>query len=397
MSFVDEINKYDLDQLKHSIYATDESDVERVLKKNRFSVNDFPVLISSAAKSYIETMAALSKKITLLRFGKTVKLYAPVYISNECVNACKYCGFNIANKIERVTLSRDEVLMEAEVLYNLGFRHILLVSGEAKDKVPVEFIAEIAEELSKKFAAVSIEVYPVDTEEYRLLVKSGVTGIAVYQETYDRELYSQLHKGPKADYNYRLKTPERAGEAGFREIGVGALIGLTDFRVDMTCVAMHAAWLMKKYWKTQLSVSFPRLRNAQGGFQPAVDVSDRDLAQLVFALRMVLPDADLVLSTRENPEFRNGMAGIGITRMSAGSRTNPGGYLKAESSLEQFEVADKRPPVEIAEMLISRDLEPVWKDFDPFFIARSLSENGFVGRLSEHFEGKAKRTKTPEA
>lgn len=369
MSFVDEINKIDLELLKHSIYSAEEVDVERVLNKNRYSINDFPVLISPVAKPYIETMASLSKKITLLRFGKTVKLYAPVYISNECVNSCKYCGFNTANRVERITLNRDEVLEEADVLYNLGFRHILLVSGEAKDKVSVEFIAEIAEVLSKKFAAISIEVYPVNTEEYRLLLKSGVTGIAVYQETYDRELYSQLHKGPKADYDYRLKTPERAAEAGFRELGIGALIGLSDFRVDMTCVAMHAAWLMKKYWKSQLSISFPRLRNAQGGFQPAVAVRDRELAQLVFALRMVLPDADLVLSTRENPEFRNGMAGIGITRMSAGSRTNPGGYLKADSSLEQFEVADKRLPSEIAEMLTNRDLEPVWKDFDPFFIA----------------------------
>ena len=369
MSFVDEMNKIDLEQLNQSIYFAEEVDVERVLNKNRYSINDFPVLISPAAKPYIETMAALSKKITLLRFGKTVKLYAPVYISNECVNSCKYCGFNTANRIERITLNRDEVLEEADVLYNLGFRHILLVSGEAKDKVPVDFIAEIAEVLSKKFAAISIEVYPVNTEEYRLLLKSGVTGIAVYQETYNRELYSQLHKGPKADFDFRLKTPERAGEAGFRELGIGALIGLSDFRVDMTCVAMHAAWLMKKYWKSQISISFPRLRNAQGGFQPAVAVRDRELAQLVFALRMVLPDADLVLSTRENPEFRNEMAGIGVTRMSAGSRTNPGGYLKADSSLEQFEVADKRPPAEIAEMLTNRDLEPVWKDFDPFFIA----------------------------
>jgi len=369
MSFVEEINSIDLEQLKHTIYSAEEANIERILIKNSFSISDFPYLISLAAKPYIEAMARHSKRITLLRFGKTVKLYAPVYISNECVNSCKYCGFNTANKIDRITLKRDEVLAEADVLYNLGFRHILLVSGESKDKVPIEFIAEIADVLSKKFAAISIEIYPVSTDEYRMLVKSGVTGIAVYQETYDRELYKQLHKGPKADYDFRLKTPERAGAAGFRELGIGALIGLTDYRVDMTCVAIHASWLMKKYWKSQLSISFPRLRNAQGGFQPAIEVSDKDLAQLVFALRMVLPDADLVLSTRENPAFRNGMAGLGITRMSAGSKTNPGGYLKAETSLEQFEVADKRAPSEIAEMLINRDLEPVWKDFDPFFIA----------------------------
>ncbi len=369
MSFVDEVNKIDPDHIKECIYSVSDDEVRQVLFKNRFNVNDFHVLISPAASAHIEALAALSKKITLLRFGKTVKLYAPVYISNECVNACSYCGFNINNKIERITLSKDEVLAETEVLYKQGFRHVLLVSGESREKVPVELIAEITKILSKKFAAVSVEVYPMNIQEYEFLSKSGVTGIAVYQETYNRELYAEFHKGPKADFDYRLKTPERTGEAGFREIGIGALIGLSDFRSDMTFVAMHAAYLMKKYWKSQLSISFPRLRRAEGGFAPVHIVSDRELAQVVFALRIVLPDADLVLSTRENPEFRNGMAGIGITRMSAGSKTNPGGYLKAESSLEQFEVADKRLPSEIAEMLISRDLEPVWKDFDPFFIA----------------------------
>ncbi len=368
MTFLDEINKIDLKRIKAKIYDAEEADVERVLEKDTFSINDFPVLISPAASGYIEKMAALSKKITLLRFGKTVKLYAPVYISNECVNACSYCGFNINNQIERVTLTLEEVLSEADVLYNLGFRHILLVSGEEKNKVPVKFIAEIAEILSRKFAAVSIEVYPMDTADYDFLLKSGVTGIAVYQETYNREIYKNLHKGPKADFDYRLKTPERAGKAGFREIGLGALLGLSDFRVDMTCVAMHAVWLMKKYWRSQFSISFPRFRNAVGNFKPEVTVSDRALAQLVFALRMIIPDADLVLSTREAPEFRDGMAGIGITRMSAGSKTNPGGYLHPESSLEQFEVADKRLPSEVAEMLVKRDLEPVWKDFDPSFI-----------------------------
>ncbi len=368
MTFVDEINKMDLKLIKDSIYDAEEADVKRVLEKDHFSIKDFPALISPAASVYIERMAALSKKITLLRFGKTVKLYAPVYISNECVNACSYCGFNINNQIERVTLSKNEVIREAEALYELGFRHILLVSGEAKNKVPVNFIAEIAAILSIKFAAVSIEVYPMDAEDYDLLLKSGVTGIAVYQETYNRDVYKNLHKGPKADFDYRLVTPERAGTSRFREIGIGALLGLSDFRVDMTCVAMHALWLMKKFWRSQFSISFPRFRNALGSFKPEVIVSDRDLAQLIFALRMVLPDVDLVLSTREAPEFRNGMAGIGITRMSAGSRTNPGGYLNPESSLEQFEVADKRLPAEVAEMLIQRDLEPVWKDFDPSFM-----------------------------
>lgn len=369
MSFLNELKKIDLAQLKNKIAAVTDRDVQNTLIKNRFHINDFPVLISAAASPYLEDLAARSQNTTMLRFGKTIKLYAPIYISNECVNACRYCGFNINNKIERISLTQEEVLKEADILYQQGFRHILLVSGESRKSVPVEFIAEISKILSRKFAAISIEVYPMDLPEYRLLTESGVTGIAVYQETYDRPVYKSLHKGPKADYDYRLQTPERAGRAGFREIGIGALIGLTDFRSDLTCVALHAAFLMKSFWKSQISISFPRLRKAQGGFNPNVQVSDRELAQVIFALRMVLPDADLVLSTREQPDFRNGMAGIGITRMSAGSRTNPGGYQKPESSLEQFEVADQRPAGEIAAMIFQKGLEPVWKDFDPSFLA----------------------------
>jgi len=369
MSFLDKIEKISLPRLKASIYRTTDADVQKVLAKKHVDINDFPTLISPAASPYMETLAACSRNTTMLRFGKTIKLYAPIYISNECVNACLYCGFNKNNKIARISLTREEVMDEAEILYQHGFRHILLVSGESRRSVPVEFIADISKQLAKKFAAISIEVYPMNTDEYCFLAQNGVTGIAVYQETYDRGVYKTLHEGPKADFNYRLLTPERAGEAGFREIGIGALMGLTDFRTDLTCVVLHAAFLMKKFWRSQLSVSFPRLRYAEGGFVPKIDVNDRQLAQVIFALRMVLPDADLVLSTREQSGFRNGMAGIGITRMSAGSRTNPGGYQKPESSLEQFEVADTRTPCEIAAMISHKGLEPVWKDFDPSFLA----------------------------
>jgi 2-iminoacetate synthase len=208
----------------------------------------------------------------------------------------------------------------------------------------------------------------MDTGDYKKLARSGVTGIAVYQETYDRKIYKTLHKGPKADFDYRLQTCERAGEAGFRELGIGALLGLTDFRTDMALVAMHANYLMKKFWKSQIAISFPRLRNAVGSFKPSTKVSDRQLAQVIFALRIVLPDADLILSTREAPAFRNGMAGIGITRMSAGSKTQPGGYVVSKDSLEQFEVADTRTPAQVAAMITDKGFEPVWKDFDSSFL-----------------------------
>jgi 2-iminoacetate synthase len=342
--------------------------VSDILKKNHFSIKDLSSLISPSASCFLEMMASLSQKITFQRFGKTVKLYTPLYISNECVNECSYCGFSAVNKIERRTLTKKEILKEAEFLYVQGFRHILLVSGEDSSKVPVEFLGDVAGELVKKFSAVSIEVYPMDISDYRMLASLGVTGIALYQETYNREIYQTIHKGPKSDFNYRLSTLERAGEAGFREIGIGILIGLSDFRTDMFCLALHADYLINKFWKSGISVSFPRLRSAAGGFKPYVTVSDRELAQAVFALRMVMPDADLVLSTRENPEFRDGMAGIGITRMSAGSKTNPGGYTVSNKSLEQFEIADERTPEIIASMLKGKNLDPVWKDFDRSFL-----------------------------
>jgi 2-iminoacetate synthase len=261
------------------------------------------------------------------------------------------------------------VLAEAEVLHRQGFRHLLLVSGEHRTRVPVEFIADIARALRDRFAALAIEVYPMETAEYRLLAENGITGIAVYQETYDRARYSDLHQGPKADFSYRLATPERAARACLREIGIGALLGLSDHRLDLALLARHAAYLMKTYWKANISISFPRIRKAAGGFTPLETITDRQLAQAVFALRMILPDAELVLSTRENRAFRDGMAGLGITRMSAGSRTNPGGYSIADDALEQFTIDDRRSASEVAAMLAHKGLEPVWKDFDRFFLS----------------------------
>lgn len=368
MSFINYLEKIDFTKVEESIYNVTEEEVRSTLEKKSFAVADFPILVSPAAETFLEKMAVMARRITLLRFGRTMKLYAPLYISNECINACAYCGFNTNNKIERTTLTLEQVLKEADALYDQGFRHILLVTGEDKKKVPVSYIAEIAEALSKKFAAISIEVYPMDKEDYENLAKSGVCGIAVYQETYDRKIYKTLHKGPKADFDYRLRAPESAAMTGFREIGIGALMGLTDFRIDMTCVALHAGYFMKKFWKSQVAISFPRLRKAEGDFLPPFIISDKELAQTIFALRIILPDADLVLSTRENQRFRNGMAGIGITRMSAGSKTQPGGYSISHDALEQFEVADTRSPAEVANMLDKKGFEPVWKDFDRSFL-----------------------------
>ena len=293
-----------------------------------------------------------------------MNLYAPLYISNACVNACVYCGFNITHNIHRHTLSLDEIREECKALHDLSMRHILLVSGESQKDVPVSLFETIGRELSQLFASVSIEVYPMQTDEYLRLAQAGIVGIALYQETYLRDVYKSLHKGPKADYDYRLDSLERAAQAGFRELGMGVLLGLADFRLDATLLAHHAHYLMKKYWRSRISLSFPRIREAEGHFKPFIEVTDHQLAQIIFAFRLVFPDADLVLSTREPAKFRDGMAALGITRMSAGSKTNPGGYTH-DDELKQFEISDDRSPDEIAEMLKAQDLEPVWKDFDP--------------------------------
>ncbi len=368
MGFSEVYKKIDQTKIKDVIYSAKDRDVERILKKTRWSVDDFPYLVSPAAEKYLERMAAISRKITLLRFGKTIKLYAPLYVSNSCVNACKYCGFNVNNKFPRITLKMGEVLREADEIFSHGIGHILLVSGEDRRAVPVEYFEEVVKRLREKFYAVSIEVYPMDTKEYERLAKAGVSGIAVYQETYNFERYKELHKGPKADFFYRLETPERAARAGFRELGLGALFGLSDFRVDLTMVAIHARYLMKHYWKSQVAISFPRLREAEGHFRPYEIVSDRQLAQVIFALRMVLNDVEIVLSTRENPKFRDGMLGLGITRISAGSKTNPGGYSVHTDALKQFEIADDRSVEEIIGVIEGKGLEPVLKDFDKSFL-----------------------------
>lgn len=364
MSFRDSLDSLDLKAIALRIAAVTEQDVRQVLSQKNLTVHDFPVLVSPAASAFLESMAQKAKRITRLRFGKVMNLYAPLYISNACVNACAYCGFNINHHIDRNTLTLDEVWKEAQAIYDQNMRHLLLVSGESRQHVPVSIFAAIGERLSKQFASISIEVYPMETHEYRQLSAAGIVGIAVYQETYLRDVYAPLHQGPKANFDYRLETLERAAEAGFRELGLGALLGLADFRLETSLLAMHAHYLMKKFWRSRISISFPRIREAEGHFKPRLPVTDRDLAQIIFAFRLIFPDADLVLSTREAANFRNGMAELGITRMSAGSKTNPGGYSNENQTLKQFEVSDDRTPDEIAEMLKSHCLEPVWKDFD---------------------------------
>lgn len=357
-----------LERYRALALGADSARVERALGAQNVGLEDFLALISPAASDYLEPLAARAMRITRERFGRAVTLYVPLYVSNVCTNRCVYCGFNRDNKINRVTLSEEEVFAEAELLYKEGFRHLLLVSGEAPGAVPAAQMTELARKLHKLFPSISVEIYPMTTDEYRDLVEAGVEGLTVYQETYNREVYERVHPGgKKADYLWRLATPERGGEAGLRRVGIGSLLGLTPWRDEAVALALHADWLQRKFWRTNVSISFPRLREAAGGFEPDHPINDADLVQLACAFRLFLPDVGLVLSTRENAAFRDGLVPICITMMSAGSRTEPGGYTKPGEAEKQFSIADERSPEEVARMLDAKGLEPVWKDWDRAF------------------------------
>lgn len=338
---------------------------------------DIAILVSPAAAELLEPMAQLAKIVTVRRFGKTIQIYAPLYISNHCSNSCLYCGFNVHNRINRRTSSREEVLSEARLLKNKNISQLLLVSGECPAEVSVELLEDIARDLKGLFPSLSIEIYPLDTPDYARLYRAGIDGLAIYQETYDQNLYSTVHPaGPKRDYQYRLGAPERGAAAGFRQIGIGSLLGLNDWRVESYYLMHHAAYLMKHHWKSQVSISFPRLRPAAGGYSPAFPVSDRELVQMILSFRLMLPDAGLVLSTREPAELRDHLIGLGITKMSAGSKTAPGGYLdKLDNNLDeqgqaaegQFNVFDDRPVEAVAQSIRQKGYDTVWKDWDKGF------------------------------
>ena len=342
-------------------------DVERALSAVKPDLEDFKALISPAAKAYLETMATKSKLITKKRFGNTMQMYAPMYLSNECQNICTYCGFSLTNKIPRRTLTDAEILKEAEFLKKKGYQHILLVTGEANRTVGIDYLSNAVRLLTPHFANISIEVQPLDLEEYELLVDDGLYATLVYQETYHRETYKIHHpKGKKSNFDYRLETPDRLGKAGIHKIGIGALFGLEDWRADSFFTALHLKYLQKTYWKTKYSISFPRLRPFSGGLEPKVEMTDPDLLQLICAYRILDEDVELSISTREQEKFRDHIAHLGITSMSAESKTNPGGYVVEPQSLEQFEISDERSTETIATMLRKNGIEPVWKDWEKF-------------------------------
>ncbi|MED5381373.1 MAG: 2-iminoacetate synthase ThiH [Verrucomicrobiota bacterium] len=363
------------------------AEASAALAKRDLGLTDLAALLSPAAAGQLESLARRAHQLTQQRFGRVIRLFAPLYLSNECINNCRYCGFSRDTPILRVTLSVDEVVREARALAGHGFRNILLVAGEHPKFVSSGYLTDCVKALRDAVPSISLEVGPMETDEYRPLAQAGAEGLVVYQETYERDIYAEMHtSGPKRNFDWRLETPERAHAAGFRRLGIGALYGLGDWRRETLCLAAHAQYLLRHCWKSQLTLSLPRLRPCAGEFEPLTEFDDRALVQTICALRLFLPDVGIVLSTREPARLRDRLIPLGVTMMSAGSHTEPGGYTGAghenlhytkrgriqelaEDASEwaatgQFDIADEREPNAVASTLTRLGYEPVWKDWD---------------------------------
>ena len=366
--FSDELLNYNWDETTEAIAAKTAADVERALAKTRLDVDDFMALISPAAAPYLEQMAARSRRFTQERFGRTVSLFIPLYLTNSCTNSCVYCGFHVANKMARTILTPEEMVREYEAIKALGpFENLLLVTGENPAKAGVPYLSRALDLAKPYFSNLKIEVMPLETEDYRELTRHGMNGVICFQETYHRENYRLYHpRGMKSNFEWRVNGFDRMGQAGVHSIGMGVLSGLEkEWRTDLTMMAPHLRYLQKHDWRTKYSANFPRMCPAEnGGFQPNCIMPARELAQLTFAMRLFDHDVDISYSTRERAGFRDHMATLGVTTMSAASRTEPGGYATHPQALEQFEVSDPRSAEEVAPALRRMGVEPVWKDWD---------------------------------
>lgn len=368
--FSEEIRKIDWDETTAKIMAKTDADVVRALNKTHCNVDDFMAMISPAGVKYLEPMARLSRRYTREKFGNTINMFIPIYITNSCSNSCVYCGFHVQNKIKRIVLTEDEIVREYKAIKELGpFDNLLVLTGENPKVAGVDYIGRALDLAKPYFNNLQIEVMPLAAEDYAELRNHGLNGVICFQETYHEANYKKYHpRGMKSNYEWRVNGFDRMGMAGVEKIGMGALIGLEDWRTDVTMLAYHLRYLEKTYWRTQYSVNFPRMRPSEnGGFQPNVVMSDRELAQVTFAMRIFDHDVDISYSTRETPEMRNNMATLGVTTMSAESHTDPGGYACYPQALEQFHVADARTTAQVVADLKKIGVQPVWKNWDRSF------------------------------
>jgi 2-iminoacetate synthase len=383
MKFSEALSSIPVEKLADYCEKATSRNVERVISKGKAeTLEDFAALISPAAAPYLENMARLSQEITQRNFGRTIHMFAPLYLSNECVNSCKYCGFSRHNQIPRVTIPISQAVHETEMLARQGYRSLLLVAGEHPKHVSNGYMTDIIKACLPIMPGIAIEIGPTTVENYAEMVESGCEGLIVYQESYHQPTYADMHPaGPKRNFAFRVDTPERAYEAGIRRLGMSPLYGLYHWRYEAIALAAHVRHLQKTCWRAELSIGLPRMRPATGGFAPKLGniMSDRQTVQLLCAFRMSFPRADITATTRERAAVRDGMVSIGVTHMSAGSSTEPGGYSlydettwrsKAAQPGEQFDIADDRSPREMEAMIRSKGYEVVWKDFDKSFVER---------------------------
>ncbi|QBF84716.1 2-iminoacetate synthase ThiH [Shewanella maritima] len=365
MNFSDVFRSIEPDKLKLELYSKTERDVRKALVNPQGNIDALIALLSPAATPFIEQMAQLSASLTRQRFGANLALYLPLYVSNLCANECDYCGFTMSNKIKRKTLNQTELQQEIDIIKAKGFDHVLLVSGEHETKVGIDYFEAIFAQVKSAFSHVAIEVQPLKQDEYARLNDHGLDAVMIYQETYQQRTYARHHtRGKKQDFSYRLDTPDRIARAGVDKIGLGVLLGLDDWRLDALLMGHHLAYLEQKYWRTKYSISLPRLRPCTGGITPKSEISDLGLVQLICAFRLFNQQLEISLSTRETPELRDNLLGLGVTNLSAESSTEPGGYANPQSQLDQFEISDDRSTQEIVQVMKAKGFQPVWKDWE---------------------------------
>jgi len=364
VTFYDIKQKYN--KLNFKKYTTNVSDkmIKDSLQKENLDDMDFLNILSPKALNYIEEIALKAHEISVKHFGKAILLYAPLYVSNFCINNCVYCSFSTANKINREVLSLEEIEKNCKIISSYGIRHILLVTGESSVKTPLSYLKKCIEILKNYFEGIDIEIYPLDESGYKALADCGTDGLTIYQETYDENLYRTLHtKGAKSDYKYRLETCERAGKANYRNLNVGALLGLNDFISEIFFAGIHAKYLQTKFPSAEIGMSFPRLRPAAGTYKPKTVISDKNFIQAICSVRLFINRINIAISTRESKYMRNNLIPLGITKMSAASSTEVGGYAKIGVSEGQFKINDTTTVEEVKEMIYQKGYQPIMKDW----------------------------------
>ncbi len=360
-----DLNSYDSFDFEDYFEKVSSEDIEKTLQKESLNQFDFLNLLSKKAGNYLEEMAVISKRHKIRHFGNVIQLYTPIYVSNYCSSNCEYCGFSKKNKIVRKHLNKEQLHVEAKEVAKNGIKHILLLTGEAKSIADLDYLKMCVGVLKEYFSSITIEVYPLEEDEYRQLKELGVDGLTIYQEVYDKDIYAQVHtSGKKTDYNYRLEAPQRGAEAGFRAINIGVLFGLGDIQKEAFLSAVHAKYLMDKYPHIEISLSLPRINNAEGNFKAKHTLSDRDFVQFMLAYRLFMPSCGINISTRENADFRDNLIGIGATKFSAGSKTDVGGYSEIDKSTAQFDISDKRSVQEVVSAIRSKGQQPLFKDWE---------------------------------